>query len=164
MKKLLTIVLASVLGLGLYGCSSNSDVNKDNANTADSKSMDENDINGNLNKFGGWLSNDIHTNMNLLDIYEKHGEDNGKDMKFVYDEYVKASNKITEYDTFITSLTDSKYDDLKGYWTKAKDELSVINEYLLNNEILSNAGDKFSMDKFNQYKEATITSLYDLGL
>lgn len=74
---------------------------------------------------------------------------------FDYEEMLKNHNalflKISEYNTYVTSLEDEKYDNIKTMWTKVYDESVNLNEKIINREIAECANADFEVDSLYKY-------------
>lgn len=157
MKKLLTA--AMVMALLLTGCGSSGDNNKGEGDkTQETANLSEKEIYSKLKEVSSWYTSDLW-NEGLCDIswYTKQGTSaigQELDIEMTLKRYNEALTKIEEYNTFITGLTDPKYDDVKYAWDKLYNGIKESDKIVQANEITAKSGLDLKTGVLSQYSDA----------
>ena len=85
-------------------------------------------------------------------IKDEYGWDDPIDIDLVLRFYNKEIKKLDEYNLYIMSLDEEKYDDIKYVWNKMYFEILNINNWIQSNEIKPNYdGEWFDTSKLSSY-------------
>lgn len=157
MKKLLTA--AMVMALLLAGCGSSKDNNKGEGDkTQETANLSDKEIYAKLKEVSSWYTSELW-NDGLCDIswYTKQGTSamgQDLDIEMTLKRYNEALAKMEEYNIFVSSLTDPKYDDVKYSWDKLYNGIKESDKIVQANEITAKSGLDLKTGVLSQYSDA----------
>lgn len=159
MKKFIAIFL--ITGLFLTGCGSNdkADENKADEDTQQESSVvSEKEIYKKLKEISNWYTSDIW-NEGLCDIswyVNKGTSSTGQDLdiEMTLKRYNDAMKSLNEYNDFISTLTDPKYDDVKFAWDKLYNGIKESDKIVQENNIEAKSGLDLKTGVLSQYSDA----------
>ena len=157
MKKLLTAAMA--VALLLTGCGSSGEKgNGDEGKTQETTKLSDKEIYTKLKEVSSWYTSELW-NDGLCDIswYTKQGTSaigQDLDIEMTLKRYNEALTKMEEYNSFISGLTDAKYDDVKYAWDKLYHGVKESDKIVQANEITAKSGLDLKTGVLSQYSDA----------
>lgn len=161
MNKLLAILAVLLI---LTGCGGGSKSASNDDSTAQDKQeetateMSEADIYDKLSEIKNWYTGDIwNDGLCQMSWYVKNGTSafgDDLDIEMTLKQYNDAIKNLEAYNSFVTSLSDPKYDDVKFAWEKLYNGIKEADAVVQSNEITANSNLDLKTDKLTQYSDA----------
>lgn len=163
MKKIIGIMLFSIMCFALFAC------NNDSREEGTAINMNNENILDQLDEIDDWLSTYYNDGAYELSWYLSKGTSStggNINPEITIKKYKKLSKEAKKHDKFIMSIEDGQFSALKEAWTMTYEEIKKIDDYVATHDIVANGDPSFNVDLLKQacdYYDSCLEDLEDLN-